>query len=81
MLWIGLYPDELARFIERLGTFLVEMTQAQIKAGGRAPGRHGDLGRRGLRQRHALLAGLLARAFQARSWPSRSGSATRRASR
>lgn len=34
MLWIGLYPDELARFIERLGTFLVEMTRAQIKAGG-----------------------------------------------
>src|SRR5208283_3723323 len=34
MLWIGLYPDDLARFIERLGTFLVEMTRAQIKAGG-----------------------------------------------
>jgi uroporphyrinogen decarboxylase len=34
MMWIGLYPDELARFIERLGTFLVEMTRAQIKAGG-----------------------------------------------
>jgi uroporphyrinogen decarboxylase len=33
MMWIGLYPDELARFIERLGTFLVEMTRAQIKAG------------------------------------------------
>ena len=32
MLWIGLYPDELARFIERLGRFLVEMTRAQIKA-------------------------------------------------
>lgn len=34
MLWIGLYPDELARFIERLGHFLVESTRAQIKAGG-----------------------------------------------
>ncbi|MGA2478084.1 MAG: uroporphyrinogen decarboxylase family protein [Spirochaetia bacterium] len=34
MLWIGLYPEELARFIERLGVFLVEMTRAQIKAGG-----------------------------------------------
>jgi uroporphyrinogen decarboxylase len=34
MLWIGLYPDELARFIERLGRFLVDMTRAQIKAGG-----------------------------------------------
>jgi hypothetical protein len=35
MLWIGLYPDELARFVGRLGTFLVEMTKAQVKA---APG-------------------------------------------
>jgi len=34
MMWIGLYPDDLARFIERLGHFLVEMTRAQIKAGG-----------------------------------------------
>jgi uroporphyrinogen decarboxylase len=34
MLWIGLYPDELSRFIERLGTFLVEMTRAQIRAAG-----------------------------------------------
>jgi uroporphyrinogen decarboxylase len=32
MMWIGLYPDELGRFIERLGRFLVEMTRAQIKA-------------------------------------------------
>ncbi len=34
MMWIGLYPDDLARFIERLGKFLVEMTRAQVKAGG-----------------------------------------------
>jgi uroporphyrinogen decarboxylase len=34
MLWIGLYPDELARFVERLGAFLVEMTKAQIRAAG-----------------------------------------------
>jgi uroporphyrinogen decarboxylase len=34
MLWIGLYPGELARFVERLGTFLVELTRAQIKAAG-----------------------------------------------
>jgi hypothetical protein len=34
MMWIGLYPDDLARFIERLGHFLVEMTRAQIKASG-----------------------------------------------
>ncbi|MFA7371167.1 MAG: uroporphyrinogen decarboxylase family protein [Sphaerochaetaceae bacterium] len=32
MLWIGLYPEELGRFIERVGDFLVEMTKAQIKA-------------------------------------------------
>jgi len=32
MLWIGLYPEELARFIERLGKFLVELTRAQIRA-------------------------------------------------
>jgi uroporphyrinogen decarboxylase len=34
MMWIGLYPHELSRFIERLGTFLVELTRAQIKAAG-----------------------------------------------
>ncbi|MEW5817621.1 MAG: uroporphyrinogen decarboxylase family protein, partial [Spirochaetota bacterium] len=34
MLWIGLYPAELGRFIRRLGEFLVEMTKAQIKAAG-----------------------------------------------
>ncbi len=34
MLWIGLYPDELGRFIERLGEFCVELTKAQIKAAG-----------------------------------------------
>ncbi len=32
MLWIGLYPDELGRFIERLGEFCIELTKAQIKA-------------------------------------------------
>ena len=32
MLWIGLYPDELGRFVERIGRFLIEMTRAQIKA-------------------------------------------------
>ncbi len=34
MLWIGLYPDDLARFVERLGGFLIELTKAQIKAAG-----------------------------------------------
>lgn len=32
MLWIGLYPDEIGRFVERIGEFVVEMTKAQIKA-------------------------------------------------
>jgi uroporphyrinogen decarboxylase len=32
MLWIGLYPDELGRFIQRIGEFVIEMTKAQIKA-------------------------------------------------
>jgi len=32
--WIGLYPDELGRFVERVGAFLVELTRAQIKAAG-----------------------------------------------
>ncbi len=34
MLWIGLYPEELAKFIERIGTFALGITQAQIKAAG-----------------------------------------------
>jgi len=31
LLWIGLYPDEIGRFVERIGEFVVEMTKAQIK--------------------------------------------------
>lgn len=31
-LWMGLYPEELGRFIARLGSFLIEMTKAQIRA-------------------------------------------------
>ena len=34
MLWIGLYPDEVGRFVERINEFAVEMTKAQIKAAG-----------------------------------------------
>jgi uroporphyrinogen decarboxylase len=34
MMWIGLYPDELARFIEKVGRFVIELTKAQIKAAG-----------------------------------------------
>jgi hypothetical protein len=34
MLWIGLHPQELGRFIERLGIFLVDLTRAQIDAAG-----------------------------------------------
>jgi uroporphyrinogen decarboxylase len=32
MLWIGLYPDEIARFVERINEFALEVTKAQIKA-------------------------------------------------
>jgi hypothetical protein len=32
MLWQCLYPDELARFIERIGEFALGLTKAQIKA-------------------------------------------------
>ncbi len=32
MLWIGLYPDELGRFIERIGEFVLGCTKAQITA-------------------------------------------------
>jgi hypothetical protein len=34
MLWIGLYPDKLAAFIERVGEFALGITKAQIKAAG-----------------------------------------------
>lgn len=32
MLWMCLYPDELARFIERIGAIALGITRAQIKA-------------------------------------------------
>lgn len=32
LLWIGLYPDEIARFVERINAFSLEMLKAQIKA-------------------------------------------------
>ena len=34
MLWIGLYPDEIGKFLERLGEFSLGLTKAQIKAAG-----------------------------------------------
>lgn len=34
MLWIGLYPDEVGRFVERINEFALEVTRAQIKAAG-----------------------------------------------
>ncbi len=34
LLWMGLYPDEIARFVDRIGAFAVEMTRAQIVAAG-----------------------------------------------
>ena len=32
MLWIGLYPDELGKFVERIGEFVLGLTKAQIEA-------------------------------------------------
>lgn len=32
LLWMGLYPDEIAKFIERLNEFNLEIAKAQIKA-------------------------------------------------
>ena len=32
LMWIGLHPEELGRFIKRVGEFVVELTKAQIKA-------------------------------------------------
>ncbi len=32
LLWMGLYPDDIARFVDRINTFSVEMTKAQIAA-------------------------------------------------
>ena len=32
MMWIGLYPDEVGRFVMRLQEFLVEIAKAQIRA-------------------------------------------------
>jgi len=34
MLWIGLYPDEIGKILERLGEFALGLTKAQIKAAG-----------------------------------------------
>jgi uroporphyrinogen-III decarboxylase len=34
LLWIGLYPDELGRFVERIGEFALGLTKAQIRAAG-----------------------------------------------
>ena len=32
LLWIGLYPDEIARFVERINAFALEATRAEIRA-------------------------------------------------
>jgi len=34
LLWIGLYPDEVGRFIERIGEFVLGIAKAQIRAAG-----------------------------------------------
>ena len=33
-LWIGLYPEDVGRFVERINAYNVELTKAQIKAAG-----------------------------------------------
>ncbi len=32
LLWMGLYPDEVGRFVERIGEFVLGLTRAQIRA-------------------------------------------------
>jgi hypothetical protein len=32
LLWMGLYPDKIARFVDRINAFSLEILQAQIKA-------------------------------------------------
>jgi uroporphyrinogen decarboxylase len=34
MLWIGLYPEEIGKFVERINAFNLEIVKAQIKAAG-----------------------------------------------
>ena len=34
MLWIGMYPDEIARFVRRIHEFALEIVRGQIKAAG-----------------------------------------------
>ena len=34
MLWIGLYPEEIGKFVERINAFNLEIAKAQIKAAG-----------------------------------------------
>ena len=34
LIWIGLYPGEVARFVERLGAFALGLAKAQIRAAG-----------------------------------------------
>jgi uroporphyrinogen decarboxylase len=33
-MWMGLYPDEVQRFVDRINAFSLELMRAQIKAGG-----------------------------------------------
>lgn len=34
LLWIAMYPDEIARFVERINVFALECARAQVKAAG-----------------------------------------------
>ncbi len=56
MLWMGEFPDAIARFVARLHEFNLGVLRAQIQAARGPSGRHHHLGRRGLQERHAFLA-------------------------
>ena len=67
MLWIGLYPDEIARFVERLHAFSLADRACADQGCRRAARWHGDLGRRRLQEGHDVLSRFLAEALQAGS--------------
>ena len=65
LLWIGLYPEQMGRFIERVNDFALEILQGADQGRRRPAGRDRHLGRRGLQEGPVLLAGVLARVVQA----------------
>ena len=65
MMWIGLYPDEIGRFIDRLGRVVRRAHEGADQGRGRPDRRYGDLGRCRLPQGRLLLAEVLAPLLQA----------------